>query len=81
MREKRNIIFTSSQDLNVKMRSTSVSLTPVAMEGHVWMMRMDSTASALKASTTHSVIHKWTSVPVTHALMEPALKTPTGITP
>lgn len=36
------------------------------------MMRMASAASALKASMTRTVIHKWTSVPAAHVCMGPA---------
>lgn len=57
----------------------SVHPAPVAMEGHVWMKRMDFTASVLRALSPLTVTPRWTSVAAAHASMAHAGMTLTGM--
>lgn len=42
---------------------------PVEMGGHVWMKRMDFTASVQRALSLHTVTPRWTSVAAAHVAM------------
>lgn len=44
-------------------------LAPVGMGGHVWMKKMDFTASVLRASSPLTVTPRWTSVAAAHVSM------------
>lgn len=57
----------------------SVHQAPVGMGGHVWMKRMDFTASALRALSPLTVTPRWTSVAAAHVSMAHAGMTSTGM--
>lgn len=55
----------------------SVHQAPVGMEGHVWMKRMDFTASVLRVSSPLTVTPRWMSVAAAHVSMGHAEMTST----
>lgn len=57
----------------------SVHLVPVGMGVHVWMKRMDFTASVLRALSPLTVTPRWTSVAAAHVSMAHAGMTSTGM--
>lgn len=57
----------------------SVHLAPVGMGVHVWMKRMDFTASVLRVLSPLTVTPRWTSVAAAHVSMAYAGMTSTGM--
>lgn len=57
----------------------SAHLAPVGMEEHVWMKRMDFTASALRALSLLTATLRWMSVAAAHVSMAHAGMTLTGM--
>lgn len=53
-------------------------LAPVGMGGHVWMKRMDFTASVLRALSPHTVTLRWMNVAAAHVSMAHAGMTSMG---
>lgn len=63
---------------SVTWKSMSVHPAPAGMEEHVWMRRMDSTASVPRASSPHTVTPRWMNVAAVLVSMERAEMISTG---